>query len=63
MTEPAKAREKAIMPDETILRSEPSFGWQKTTAAPIHVDAPAMEERISGCQSFDLDSVVIMNCG
>jgi hypothetical protein len=43
-------------------------GWQKTTAAPMHVDKPAIVERYSGSQSIgskggENDSVIfIIEC-
>mmetsp|Transcript_38326 Transcript_38326/g.58186 ORF Transcript_38326/g.58186 Transcript_38326/m.58186 type:complete len:90 (+) Transcript_38326:544-813(+) len=47
MTLPASAKEKAMVPLLTC-RFDDSFevlGWRKTTAAPMQVDAPAMQER------------------
>jgi hypothetical protein len=45
ITDPAKAREKLIVFDETLLVLSADFGWQKAIAAPRQVEAPAMQER------------------
>jgi hypothetical protein len=44
ITDPAKASEYDIIPGGTN-RFPLYVGWQKTTAAPMHVEAPAMQER------------------
>ena len=53
MTDPAKASEKPSTPGliERVLESS-STGNMNTIAAPMQVDAPAIEERYSGARSI-----------
>ena len=44
ITDPAKASEYDIIPGGTN-RFPLYVGWQNTTAAPMHVEAPAIQER------------------
>ena len=45
ITDPARASENASIPGGTFLLFSSFTGCKNTTAAPIHVDAPATHER------------------
>lgn len=54
MTLPARLREKAIMDGPTGRLGElGERGWQKTMAAPRHVERPARVERRSGDRALE----------